>query len=133
MRAGGPQHIGFDGGGDQVALPLENRGDDQAVGLEGAGWAEGQDRVALFDGQIQATQQPVSNAVAAAQDDPSPAWAEHEEAAQLPPTRPLRPVLLAPAAGPRGQQPDQQPIGKAGSQKVSTAAAYMPTGPGSSG
>src|SRR5215217_1811149 len=53
VGAGGPQHIRLDGGGDQVALPLQDGWDDQPVGLERPWWAEGQDRVALLDGQIQ--------------------------------------------------------------------------------
>jgi len=50
VGAGGPEDVGFDGGGDQVALPFQDGRDDQPVGLEGAWWAEGEDRVALFDG-----------------------------------------------------------------------------------
>ena len=70
MDAGGPEDVRLDGGGDQVALPLENRGDNQAVGLEGAWWSEGQYRVALLDGQVEAAEEPVAEAVAAAQNDP---------------------------------------------------------------
>ena len=88
MGAGGPEDVGSDGGGDQVALPFQDGGDDQAVGLEGAGWAEGQDGVALFDGQVEAAEEAVADSVAAAEDDPSPPWAHHEQAAQLPPARP---------------------------------------------
>ena len=54
VGAGGPQDIRLDGGRDQVALPLQDRRDDEAVGLEGSRWPEGQDRVALLDGQVAA-------------------------------------------------------------------------------
>ena len=70
------------------------------MGLEGAGWSERQDRVALLDGQVEAAEEAVSEAVAAAQDDPPPPGPEHEEAAQLPPAGPLGAPLLALAAGP---------------------------------
>src|SRR4029453_10146283 len=100
VGAGGAEDVGFDGGGDQVALPFQDGRDDEAVGFEGAGWSEGQDRVALFDGQVQPPEEPVAGAGAAAQDDPAPPWAQDQEAAELPPARPLGAVLLAPAAGP---------------------------------
>ena len=114
MGAGGPQHVGFDGGGDQVALPLQDGRDDQAVGLERPRWAEGQHRVALLHGQVQAAEEPVADAVAAAQDDPPPPRSQHQEPAQLPPARPPGAPLPPAAAGPGGDQPDQQPIGQGG-------------------
>ncbi len=134
MGAGGPEHVRLDGGGDQVALPLQDGRDDQAVGLERPGRAEGQDRVALLDGQVQAAEEAVAEAVAAAQDDPPSPRAHDEQAAQLP--------QLGPPwrrAGGAGGGPVGRPAGpaahraRAGSQKVRMAAAYMPTGPGSSG
>jgi hypothetical protein len=73
--------------------------------------------VALLDGGVEAAEEAVAEAVAAAQDDPASSWPYHEEASQLPPARPLGAVLLAPAAGPRGQQPHQQPIGEGGQPK----------------
>jgi hypothetical protein len=78
VGAGGPQHVGFDGGGDQVALPLQDGRDHKPVGLERARWAEGQHRVALLDGQVEATEKAVAEAVATAQDDPAPPWPEHQ-------------------------------------------------------
>jgi hypothetical protein len=104
VGAGGPQHIRFDGGGDEVALPFQDGRDDQPVGLEGAGWAEGEDRVALLHGQIEAAQEAVSDAVAAAQDDPAPPGSQDQQAAQLPQAGPSSPALLALAAGARGDQ-----------------------------
>ena len=112
MGAGGPQDIGFDGGGDQVALPLENRGDHEAVGLERPWRPERQDRVALLDGQIEAAEEAVAEAVAAAQDDPAPPGPKHEEPAQLPEAGPLGAALLALAAGPGGEQSQEQPVGQ---------------------
>jgi hypothetical protein len=70
--------VGFDGGGDQVALPFQDGRDDQAVGLEGSGWAEGQHRMALLHGQEETAEEAVSDAVAAAQDDPSPPRPQYE-------------------------------------------------------
>src|SRR5512132_2653743 len=64
----------------------------------------------LLDGQVEAAQEAVSDAVAAAEDDPSPPRPQHQQAAQLPETGPLRAALLALAAGPWRDQPDQQPI-----------------------
>ena len=110
MGAGGPQDVGFDGGGDQVALPFQDGRDDEAVGLERPRWAEGQDRVALLDGQVQAAEEAVADAVAAAQDDPPPPRPQDQQPAQLPQAGPPGAALLAPAAGPGGQQPDQQPV-----------------------
>jgi hypothetical protein len=81
VGAGGPQHIRLDRRRHKVALPLEDRGDHEAVGLEGAGWAEGQDGVALFDGQVQPAEEAVSDAVAAAEDDPPPPRAQHQQTA----------------------------------------------------
>ena len=99
MGAGGPQHVGFDGGGDEVALPFQDGRDDQAVGLERAWWSEGEHRVALLDGQVQAAEEPVSDAVAG-QDDPSSPGPEHQQAAQLPQARPPGAPFPASAAGP---------------------------------
>jgi hypothetical protein len=82
------------------------------------GGAEGQDRVALLDSQVEATQEAVSDAVAAAEDDPAPPWPQDQEAAQLPPAGPLRAPLAPAPAGPRRQEPDQQAIeGKLGSRR----------------
>jgi hypothetical protein len=102
------------GGGDQVALPFQDGRDDQPVGLEGAGWAEGQDGVALFDCEVEAAEEAVSDAVAAAEDDPPSPWPQDQQAAQLPPARPPRAALLAASAGPWGEQPDQEPVGEGG-------------------
>jgi hypothetical protein len=66
--------------------------------------------VALFDGQIQAAEEPVADSVAAAKDDPPPPRPQHEQAAQLPPARPPGTALSPAAAGPRRDQPHQQPI-----------------------
>ncbi len=76
VGAGGPQDVGLDGGGDQVALPLEDGRDDQPVGLERSRRSEGQDRVALLDRQVQAAEEAVAAAVAAAEDDPPPPGTE---------------------------------------------------------
>jgi hypothetical protein len=70
--------------------------------------------VALFDGQIQAAEEPVAEAVAAAEDDPPPPRADDQEAAQLPPAGPLGAALLALAAGPGRDEPDEQPIEEGG-------------------
>jgi hypothetical protein len=110
VGAGGAEDVGFDGGGDQIPLPLQDGRDDQPVGLEGAGWAEGQHRVALFDGQVEAAEKAVADAVAAAQDDPPSPGPEDQEPAQLPPAGPPRATLSAPSARAGGQQPDQQAI-----------------------
>ena len=114
VGAGGPQDVGFDGGGDQVALPLQDGRDDQPVGLERSGWAEGEDRVALLDGQVQPAEEAVADAVAAAQDDPPPPRPQHQQPAQLPPARPPGAPLASAAAGPGRQQPDQQPVEEGG-------------------
>jgi hypothetical protein len=97
MRAGGAEDVGFDGGGDQVAVPLQDGWDDRPVGLEGSRWAEGQDRVALLDGQVEVAQEAVADAVAAAQDDPPPPQPQDKEAAQLATSSPTWP--RAPADG----------------------------------
>jgi hypothetical protein len=110
VGAGGAEDVGFDGGRDQVALPLQDGRDDQPVGLEGAGWAEGQDRVALLHGQVQATQEAVAKAVAAPEDDPAPPGPQDKESPELPPARPLRAALVASAARPGRHQPDQEPV-----------------------
>ena len=109
MGAGGSQDVGLDGGGDQVALPLENRGDHEAVGLERPWRAEGQHRVALFDGQVEAAQQAVFDAVAAAEDDPSPPGPKHEEPAQLPELAHLAPRCLRRRRA-LGKQSQEQPV-----------------------
>jgi hypothetical protein len=70
--------------------------------------------VALFDGQVEAAEEAVSDAVAAAEDDPSPPRPEHEEPAELPPVRPLGAPFPAAAARPGRDQPDQEPIGQGG-------------------
>jgi hypothetical protein len=75
MGAGGPQDVGLDGGRDQIPLPLEDRGNDEAVGFERPRWSEGEHRVALLHGQVEAAEEAVSDAVAAAEDDPTPPWA----------------------------------------------------------
>jgi hypothetical protein len=115
VGAGGPQDVGFDGGGDQVALPLEDGRDDQAVGLERPWRAEGQHRVVTLHGQVKPAEETVAEAVAAAQDDPPPLGPEYKQAAQLPPAGPLGASFpAASAAGPGGDQPDQQPVGQGG-------------------
>jgi hypothetical protein len=113
VGAGGPEHVGFDGGGDQIPLPLQDGRDDQPVGLERPGRPEGQDRVALLDGQVQPAEEAVADSVAAAKDDPSPPRTQDQEAAKLPPARPPG-APLPPAAGPGGDQPDQQPVEEGG-------------------
>ena len=98
-------------------FPCHSRiaGIDEAVGLERSRWSEGQDRVALFDGQIQAAEEAVAEAVAAAQDDPASPRPQHQQPAQLPPARPPGASLAAPAsAGPGRHQPHQQPVGQGG-------------------
>jgi hypothetical protein len=80
------------------------------VGLEGAGWAEGEHRVALFDGQVEAAEEAVAEAVAAAEDDPPSPGSQDQQPAQLPPARPPRSPLPSPAAGAWGQQPHEQPV-----------------------
>jgi hypothetical protein len=79
VGAGGAEDVGFDGGGDQVALPFEDGRDDQPVGLERAWWPKGQHRVALLDGQIQAAQESILDAVAAAEDDPPSPGAQDQQ------------------------------------------------------
>jgi hypothetical protein len=114
VGAGGSQDVGFDGGGDQVALPFQDGRDHQAVGLERSRRAEGEHRVALLDGQVQPAEQAVAEAVAATQNDPSPPRPEDQQSAQLPPAGPLGPVLAAAPASAWGEQPDEQPVGEGG-------------------
>jgi hypothetical protein len=112
VGAGGSEDVGFDGGGDQVALPLQDGRDDQPVGLERPGWPKGQDRVALLHGQVEAAEESILDSVAAAQDDSAPPRPQHYKVAELPEAGPLGAALLALAAGPWRQQPHQQPVGQ---------------------
>src|SRR4029453_2739928 len=88
VGAGGPQDVGFDGGRDQVALPLQDRGNYESVGLEGPRWAEGEHRVALLHGQVQPAEKTIPNSVAPAQDDAPPPGPQDQHPPQLPPARP---------------------------------------------
>jgi hypothetical protein len=112
VGAGGPQDVRLNEGGDKVALPFQDGRDDQPVGLERPRRPKGEHRVALLHGQVQPTQKAVPDAVAAAQDDPTPTGSEHQESEQLPKAGPLGATLAVSAAGPRRQQSDQQPIEK---------------------
>jgi hypothetical protein len=70
--------------------------------------------MALFDGQVEAAEEAVSEAVAAAQDDPAPPRTQDQQPPELPEAGPPGAALLAAAAGPRGDQPNQQPVEEGG-------------------
>jgi hypothetical protein len=105
-RQGGAQHVGFDRGRDQRPGPFQDPGDHRRRGLETAGGAEDQHRVAVLGGQ-QPPAQP-RQARGAAQDHPARRGPANGEQAQLTPLGPHRAATLVLPAGTVPRRPARQ-------------------------
>lgn len=98
---GVPEEVGLDGGADNGALPLEDRGDRQAGGLAGLGRAEHQKRRALLGENEAVRETPECRSTRL--------WLPGKEAFQVGEACPSRALgVRCGAARPGGQLPDAE-------------------------